>query len=183
MITDDIAGKFVRLRIADEQDAEFTLTIRQNNKNTKFMPKLNVDLSAQKKWLKTQRDSCDCYFFVIERLDGTRIGTFSLYNIEENEGETGRLIMQGNPIESLETFVLFHDFCFQEAGMQVVHSEIEDGNNAAIGLALRVGSREYGRRHDEKSGIQMFQMKASKADYMEKREKLAKLVDRFVARG
>lgn len=36
MIVDPMEGKFIRMRTVEEEDAEFTLAIRQNNKNTKY---------------------------------------------------------------------------------------------------------------------------------------------------
>lgn len=147
------------------------------------MPKLDVGMAEQKKWLRAQRESEDSYFFVVERLNGTKIGTFSLYNIKGDEAETGRLILRGNQIEALETYVLFHDFCYGKAAMQVLFAEIEEKNNAAMGAAVELGGSEYSRRFDEKTGIQIVQIRVTKKEYMEKREKLAKLVDRFAARN
>ena len=81
MRADKFEGQFINLRIAEESDAEFTLSARQNKDKTKYIPMLDITLDQQKAWIRKQIESDDCYFFVVERKDGERIGTFSLYNI------------------------------------------------------------------------------------------------------
>lgn len=177
-----IKGVCVNLRIAEEKDAEFTLTIRQKDKNIEYMPKLNVSIQQQREWLKKQKASLDCYFFIVEKKNNEPIGTFSLYNISGKEGETGRLVLTGTQLESLEACVLFHDFCFNEAGMVKVYSEIEKENTAAIGLALKVGAKEAGELKNHETGRIIKKMIATKEDYYAKRDKLAKLINRFAQR-
>lgn len=182
MRTEKIEGNFVDLRIAEEKDAKFTLKIRQSIKNTKYMPRIDVDIDTQIKWIKNQADSNDCYFFVIERKNGEKIGTVSLYNIIENEGETGRLIVNGIQIESVETCILFHDFCFRKAGMDYVYAKIEEDNIAALGFAARAGAYETESYLDIETSKVMKKVYMSKANYYEEREKLSKIVERFVLR-
>ncbi len=182
MITSAIEGKLVRLRIATEEDAEFTLSIRRDKKNTEYLPKLDISVEEQKKWLIKQAESDDCYFFLAERLNGEKIGTFSLYNIHGCKAETGRLILRGNQIEDIEACILFHNFVFDQAGINYVSSDIYVQNMPAVGLAYRLGSKEVGRKLDEKNEGEMVIIQLSRQDYCKEREKLQKLVDRFAGR-
>ncbi len=179
MITEPIIGEFVRLRIATADDAQFTLEARQNDSNTKYMPKLDVSLEQQKKWIERQTDSKDCYFFVIERLNGERIGTFSLYNIEGEKAESGRMIIRGNQMETMEAVLLFHDFAFISSELDTVYSGIEVDNLPAQGVALSVAAKNKGFYDDDKK---MYLFVAEREDYLIAREKLQKLVARFAGR-
>lgn len=55
---------------------------------------------------------------MVERKNGEKIGTFSLYDIKEGSAESGRLVMLGTQIESLETGVLFNKFSFEIANVK-----------------------------------------------------------------
>lgn len=183
MTTEPLVGNFVRLRIAEEADAEFTLAIRQEGANTEHMPRLTVNMEQQRAWLKAQKESKDCYFFVVERLNGERIGTFSLYNIRGSEAETGRLILQGNPMETVETCVLFHDFVFGKAGLTYVYSEMEADNMPAMGLSNRFGGEKEREFYNEKTGKRMCKMRATKEAYTAKSVQLKKLLARYAGRA
>lgn len=183
MTTEPLAGNWVRLRIAEESDAEFTLAIRQEGVNTEHMPKLTVNMEQQRTWLKAQKESNDCYFFVVERLNGERIGTFSLYNIRGSQAETGRLILQGNQMETVETCVLFHDFVFGKAGITYVSSEIEADNIPAMGLSLRFGGEKEGEFYNEKTGKRICKMSATRETYTAKSIQLKKLLARYAGRA
>lgn len=182
MIVDPMEGKFIRMRTAEEEDAEFTLAIRQNNKNTKYIPKLNIGLKQQIKWLDEQRQSDNCYFFVVERLSGEKIGTYSLYDILGDKAEAGRLVLIGNQIECVESHVLFNDFAYGMAGMSVTYFEIDKNNFTAIGGAKKYGAKEIERFLHKESGREMIKMQVTKEDYLAKREKLEQLIVRFADR-
>ena len=183
MWTENIEGRLVRLRIADENDAEFTLGVRQDAKNTLYMPSINVSLAQQKKWIRDQIESEDCYFFVIERLSGERIGTFSIYNIvDKKSAETGRLTMTGNQIELIETYILFHEFGFCNLGIKYLYGLIETDNNPALGFALRTGAEVHRRFINDKTGKEEVEMGGFVEDFYKVKPGLVKLIDRFADR-
>jgi RimJ/RimL family protein N-acetyltransferase len=179
MRTDVVEGIYVNLRIVEINDAEFTLACRQNEKKTAYIPKVNVSLEQQRAWIQKQIESDDCYFFVIERKTGERIGTFSLYGIKGEESESGRLVMLGNQFESLETGVLFNSFSFDVAKMRIVKSEIDAENNAALGYSNRLGGRPVGEKVDEKTGRRMIIYHAKKEWFEEKLPGLQKIIRHF----
>lgn len=179
MTIDPIEGHFVRLRNAIDSDAEFTLSVRKDKNNTKFMPELNISIESQKLWIAEQISSKDSFFLVIERLSGEKIGTFSLYNICGKTAETGRLVIRGNQLETIETMLLFHDYIFKATELEYLYSMIDADNVAALGLAKQLGSEDKGHVMDIKRNKEMIKMAGSKEIYMQKRAKLVKLIDRF----
>ena len=182
MVEDEIIGKLVKLRTADDSDAEFTLNIRKADENTKYMPKVNVTLEQQHAWIKAQRAASDSIFFVVERINGEKIGTFSLYNIEKEKAESGRMIIRGDQIETVETILLFHDFAFFQENLPCVYSEIDENNKPAIGIARSVGATNTGRADESNPDNHLVIYTLIKADYEKARGKLAAIVERFASR-
>lgn len=183
MRTDIINGQFVNLRIAELSDAEFTLAIRQNKEKNQYSPQIQITIEQQRNWIKKQIESKDCYFFVVERKNGERIGTFSLYDIEGKHAESGRLVMLGNQIESMETGILFNRFCFETAKVDLVQSEIDAENNAAIGYSNQLGGQPVGDYIDEKTKRKMIIYYATNAEFQKVLPKLEKILTHFASRG
>lgn len=179
MRTSRISGEFVDLRIAEVEDAEFTLSVRQNKEKNKYIPQIHTTINQQKEWIQKQIESDDCYFFVIERKTGERIGTFSLYDIQDKKAESGRLVMLGNQIESLETGVLFNKFCFETVRMDVVQSEIDAENNAALGYSNQLGGKPMGEFIDEKTSRRMIIYNATASEFQRVLPRLQKILDHF----
>ncbi len=179
MYTNIIEGKYVNLRIATEDDAEFTLAVRQNESKNKFIPMINSNIENQKQWIRKQYESDDCYFFIVERKSGEKIGTFSLYNINGDEAESGRLVMQGNQLESLETGVLFSMFSFDIANMKIVRSMIYPENNAALGYSNRLGGIPVGETIESNTGRKVIIYQATKESFTKQLPKLKKIIDHF----
>ena len=129
--TEKIRGKYVYLMSATLEDAEFTLALRQNPALTKYLPKLDIGLEQQKSWLISQREKLGDYFFVARTLDDEPIGTVSIYNINGDTSESGRLALIGNPLENVEASLLLFRFAFDILGLKNVTGYIVDGNKRA----------------------------------------------------
>ena len=132
MVTNDIIGKFVTLRSADESDAEFSLKIRQTTKALKYMPPLNVSIDQQTEWIKKQRKLEGDYFFIALNNDGERIGVLSVYDIDDKKAEIGRVVMQGKSCESLEAWLLLLEFSFDTLNLCEVSAYVKPDNARAI---------------------------------------------------
>ena len=97
-----LCGKFVFLRSADIDDAEFTLSLRKNPELTRYMPTLNLTVVQQRAWIESQRSKENDYFFVVRNLLNQPVGTVSLYNMQGKIAESGRLVLIGNALENAE---------------------------------------------------------------------------------
>ena len=115
MYIEPIEGHWVRLRCAEEKDAEFTLSIRNDPEKTRFISRLNNTLAGQREWLKKYSLSDDGCLLVIENKSGESLGTISFFNIDYdvNICEVGRFISYGNSLENIETSILLMDFLFE----------------------------------------------------------------------
>lgn len=134
-----IEGRYVRLRSISEEDAEFTVAIRQDEKKTKFLHKVENDLEKQLSWIRRQRQAQGDYFFIAERLDGKRVGTVGIYEIEGKVGHLGRLLMIGNPYQTFEAVLLSMKFAYDELKLEELFGDVSVGNSASLNLSEAVG--------------------------------------------
>ncbi len=84
MITNNLVGRYVELRSAKVEDAEFALNIRHTPKAMKFMPPLDITLEQQKSWIEKQRITEGDYFFIVFNKNNERVGVLSVYDIQLN---------------------------------------------------------------------------------------------------
>ena len=126
-----IEGRFVTLRSCEEDDAEFTLSLRQNPVLTRYLPRLDITLEQQKKWISSQRVAEGDYFFVVRAIDYTRIGTVSVYNIAGDSAESGRLALIGDPLQNTEASLLLFRFAFNVLKLRRVTGFIMADNKRA----------------------------------------------------
>ena len=126
-----IEGRYVYLQSCTVDDAEFTLALRQNPALTKFLPRLDITLDQQKKWIISQRKKSGDYFFVVRTSDGTPIGTVSVYNIEGYSAESGRLALIGDSLQNTEASMLLFSFAFDELQLRRLTGYIMADNKRA----------------------------------------------------
>lgn len=126
-----IKGKYVSLKSATIEDAEFTLALRKDPALTKYLPRLDISIDQQKEWIASQREKADDYFFVVRNIDNQPIGTVSIYEINGDTSESGRLALVGNALENTEASMLLFKFAFEMLGLKKVTGYIVDGNKRA----------------------------------------------------
>ena len=150
----EIVGKYVTLRSATVDDAEFTLSIRQDKELTRYLPYLDITLEQQIAWIKKQRETKGDYFFVVLNKDQKRIGTNSVYDIKDGKGETGRLAMRDcSALESLENQFLLSSFSFRTLGLKETYAYTRKENKRALNFSEFFGYKvreEISRNHGEK---------------------------------
>lgn len=151
MVYDDIVkGKYVYLKSADQNDAEFTLSLRQNSFLTRYLPRLDISIEQQKAWIASQRKREGDYFFVARTLDHSPIGTVSIYEIHGDSSESGRLALIGNPLQNVESTLLLFKFAFDIIGLKMVTGYIVDGNKRAERFNKQFGCVTGPQEYDEK---------------------------------
>lgn len=123
-----IEGRFVDLKSATVEDAEFALSIRQDPEFTKYLPKLDISISEQIAWIERQQEKEDDYFFIVYDKKGNRLGTYGIYDINNSRAETGRLAMRGNALQNLEMQLLVYQFAYNVLNLQELYGFTYDIN-------------------------------------------------------
>ena len=153
MITNDIIGKYVDLRSATVEDAEFALNIRHTPKAMKFMPSLNITVEQQKSWIEKQRITEGDYFFIVFNKNNERIGVISVYDIHDNQGEIGRWVMQGGAFESIESKLLITQFSFNVLKLKKLVEYIYPDNVSTLKASQLFGCKLNKIIHDEERNL------------------------------
>lgn len=138
-----IEGRYVTLSSANVDDAEFTLAIRQDPEFTPYLPKLDNTIDQQRAWIEGQRKKPNDYFFVIRDKQNNRIGTISIYDVEDYHAEAGRLAVKGNAFQSIEAQLLSFKFAFEILGLNEIVSYIYADNDRAIRFNKQFGGIFY----------------------------------------
>ena len=178
-----IEGRYVDLRSATEVDAEFTLAVRQDPEFNKYLPRVNNTLEQQKAWIKKQREKEGDYFFVVWDKGGERLGTISIYDIQGDQAEAGRLTMRGNALQSVEAQLLSFYFGFNDLGLKEIVSYIYAENARALRFTQQFGGllhepfeNENGQMEckatNSKEDFDTCEKKLSALIYREKRQKI-----------
>jgi RimJ/RimL family protein N-acetyltransferase len=172
-----IKGRYVSLRSAELNDAEFTLTIRQNPEVTAYLPRLNTTIYEQIEWIKSQRKKENDYFFVVRDISNRQIGTISIYNIKEEVAESGRLAMQGNSMENIEAQLLALQFGFFDLNLKQIYCNIHHENIRAMRFIELFGAVRIEKSKLEDNQI-LTMLTINKHNFVKFEEKLKSLLYR-----
>ncbi len=139
-IRNKLVGKTISLRCAEIADADFILRLRNDDKISKYLPKLNITVSQQKEWINSQRnDTLDYYFIIEDAVSQTPLGTISLYDFTDCEAESGRFACLGNPVQNVESGLLLYDFAFYHLKLSIVKAWVYKDNIGVLNYNRKFG--------------------------------------------
>lgn len=178
MIIEPITGQLVRLRCAEEDDAGFTLAIRNDPELTKIMPPIHNTLQEQREWISKQRKLDNSCFMVFENLEGTPLGTIGFYNVDFSAQicETGRYISYGSPAENIEAVILQLDYLFKKRKFKKIYGHIQLANKHVMAFNERFGY-EFVREMEMDWGGPSALYSLCPESYYARRPKIKKLLD------
>lgn len=178
MVLDQVLeGRLISLRSASLEDAEYTFQIRQDRDRTRYLNAVNGTVEDQRRWLSEQRKREGDYFFVVERKNGEKLGTTSLYNIQGDEGEGGRTLLNGDVVEIAEAQLLVLDFAFRVCGLKRVVATVLSGNRHVVSYNRKCGAKEVKRVYDEEFGCDRIYFVTTRESYEGRREKIQAYID------
>lgn len=139
----------IRLKLIEEEDAEFVLSLRLDPKYNSFLSEVTADLAAQKEWIKTyktQEKQKEQFYFIIERIDGTPCGTVRLYDFKGDSFCWGSWILNENktPLAAVESALLVYEFGFEKLKFSKCHFDVMKGNQKVIKFHKKFGAVETG---------------------------------------
>lgn len=181
----NIKGLFVEIREVEIEDASFTLDLRTDPQLSKFIFKTENNLTKQEKWIEKQKILKNDYYFIIsDHQEKNKIGTISIYDIENNHGEIGRWLSRGNSIQNIDSIILAYDFAFQELNLDYVDSFTNKENINIVNFHKNFGSvfiREVPKFEYKNFPSPIMQYRIEKQNYYEKiRPQQIKLLENFL---
>ncbi|MCU8069527.1 GNAT family N-acetyltransferase [Shewanella sp. SM32] len=128
-----LTGKYCQMRLANISDSEFILSLRQNEKKSKFLNQSHITVQEQMKWMSLYKErevNGIEYYFIITDLNLTPVGTYRLYNIESSHATPGSWIIKDNTDfkTTFESVLLMYDFVFNELNKLYILFDVRQGN-------------------------------------------------------
>lgn len=173
-----IKGIGVNLRPVEETDAEFTYWLRQDKERTKYVHSVNGTVEDQKEWIKKQRVREGDYFFIVEDKQGTPLGTVGYYDIVHNNGEMGRMVINGNFSQNCDAIIQLRRFAFEIIGADYVRCTAVSTNKPVVAQLKRLGGIQTDQYTDPKDGFDILVFRVTKEAYEAKKDYYKKLVEK-----
>lgn len=120
-----ISESIFQMRPISNDDAEFILMLRNDNKLNSYLNKTSNEISDQISWLKNYYEKNDDFYFVIERKkDKRQEGLIALYDVdyENNTAEWGRWILRTGSMAAVESALMIYKLAFEEMKLEKIYS-------------------------------------------------------------
>lgn len=165
-----IDSKTIKLRLVEEDDAEFILSLRLDDRYNSFLSKVGPNLKSQKEWIKKyKQDETEGkqFYFIIERLDGEKCGTVRLYDFRNDSFSWGSWILNENKTRyaAIESALLVYRYGFDVLGFERSHFEVMNDNKNVISFHEKMGAA---RVDNDEINI-YFEIKKSTVNALEKK--------------
>ena len=178
VVAEPIEGRYIDLRSCTEEDAEFTRAIRKDPEFVKYLPAIDITVEQQRAWIRSQREKEGDYFFVVWDKEGKRIGTISIYDVNGDRAESGRLAIKGdNAFQGIEAQILSFRFAFGKLGLECIDGFIFADNERAIRFNKQFGGRHYPPETDE-NGREIIRIENWREDFEKVDKKLSSILYR-----
>ena len=177
-----IEGLTVNLRAVEVDDAEITFSMRSDSEKTKYMHPAYGTVENQREYIKKQREKDGDYLFVVTDKEGKIIGMRGIYDVSNDHAESGRTIGYGDAFQNMEALILGLDFAFDILGVNKIFMDAAVDNQSVRGIQIQLGAKEYKR--DSLPGLEyeyVFSV-LDKADYINTKEKIMRLIEMHVQR-
>ena len=174
-----IEGKYVTLRAVEIEDAESTLSMRTDPKNSgRFFHSVGGDIEKQREWIKNQQVKEGDWFFIAEDKQGKPVGTIGMSDVHDKTGFSSRLIGIGNAFQSFEIQMLIIDWGFDYLHLEMILGDVDEANGPALRLAKQIGWKFEDPVYNEERGRRVIFLSLTKELYEPARKKLEKMIYR-----
>lgn len=132
-------GQYTIIRPVYQTDAESTLKMRLDLDKAKYLHPVENNINKQRQWIANQIKRPGDYYFLALSKEDDPIGTFSIYNIENEKGYSGRLLMFGNALQSYEVNIMVFRFAFEYLNLKLINGDVDVRNEKAIRFDKQFG--------------------------------------------
>jgi RimJ/RimL family protein N-acetyltransferase len=136
-----IIGNTLVLRDVLIEDAEFILSLRNDDKKSKFISKTSGYVEQQKNWINRYSMSISQAYFIIESLDGNKIGTVRLYDSIGDSFCWGSWILskEAHVSAAIESALIVYSYAMK-LGFKNSHFDVRKGNSSVCKFHERFGA-------------------------------------------
>lgn len=143
-------GKTLIFRDATENDAEFILNLRTDEKKGRFLTATSNKLEAQQTWLRDYAASTGQAYFIIKREDQA-IGTVRLYDARGKSFCWGSwIIADGQPSHvAIESALMVYAYALDQLGFEQAHFGVRKANENVWTFHERFGAKRVGNSGED----------------------------------
>lgn len=167
MLKSIIEGKYVNIRNIQEDDADFVLTLRCDEKKSQYLNKTEYNIEKQKIFIKNSLKKDNEWYLIIENKQRESIGTYRIYDLKKNSFCIGSWLMKDgcSPFEMMEGEYLAKMYAFEQTGLQQFHFSVHKANKKVVRYHKLMGAKIIGENDIE------YDFECSKEDYLKNIEK------------
>jgi RimJ/RimL family protein N-acetyltransferase len=179
-----VEGQAFRLRPYRKGDAEFTVALRTEPGNSKFLNSTSSSVEDQHSWFHTYISRQDDYYFVIERCSNHQaVGTIALYNVDAASAEWGRWVLQDGSSAAIESTLLLYRFAFDILQLVEIYCRTIQHNIQVVSFHNSCGLKQT-ENFDQTISLngqnrRLTEHRLTKADWPQVEQKLSLLSSRL----
>ncbi len=157
----------IHCRLANENDSEFILSLRTNERLSKYMHYTDNDIELQRNWMRAyeERRNLGIDYYFIYFFNNIPFAVNRIYDIENNHGTGGSWICAPGtlPEVSMASLILMRDFLFEDLGLEYDLFDVQEGNKQVRKIHLMLGAKMLGVTGNQEN------FSLYKDDYFDKR--------------
>ncbi|HCA08465.1 GNAT family N-acetyltransferase [Chryseobacterium sp.] len=131
-----IEYKGIKLRFVETDDASFIVSIRNNEKKSRFISKTSPDVDAQKQWIQSYKEREQQqkeYYFIAFDENNEDFATYRVYKIDSGLPEIGSWVSKpeySNVKNSVKVDMAVKDFVLNELNFDTIQFEVRKQNTS-----------------------------------------------------
>lgn len=161
----------LKVRLVNEDDADFILSLRSSPNRTKHMITLDFNIESQRIWIheymKRERDGFD-YYFIYSNVAERPIGLNRISHVDFNAKScklSSWIAVEGLEYEALDMLMIRNEIAFNSLGIDMAWGEVHKKNSNVIRILNLFGYKL------EDIGTEFYNFSLSKTDFLNACEK------------
>lgn len=126
----------ITLRLVEQQDAEFIVRLRTDEKLARFLSATSNDVEAQKEWIRQykEREKKEQEYYFIASYQGVIYGTTRIYNIEPDCFEVGSWLFSPETPSGVAVLsdIVGREFAFEKFDTSKCKFEVRRNNTSVV---------------------------------------------------
>lgn len=142
----------VSLRLVEESDAEFILSLRTDNKLSSYVSAVIPSLQEQESWIRSykKREALRSeFYFIVQNVASDKIGTIRIYDLEPNIFCWGSWIIksEGNVKAPFSSVLSLYEFAFYQLGFDKCKFDVRNENSMVISFHRNMGATQVNKNN------------------------------------
>lgn len=131
MLSKFISGENINLRDIKVEDAAFVLSLRTDERKSKFLHKTDADIKKQEAYIKRYYTLPEEFYFIIEDKSHRPLGTVRIYDVIDHTDfcwGSWLIVDDAEKSTAIESALLIYEYAFSKLGYTKTHFDVRKGN-------------------------------------------------------